>query len=125
VAEADAARDQVTVRQSEIRFRQLSNQVRLEIDNALTSMRHARTAYQTAVQARRLQEQSLELEQAKYDAGASTSFFVMQYQTALAQSRSAEVVARSAWVKARAALQRATGSILADSGVAFDQAANR
>ncbi len=122
VAQADAARDQVLIRQSEIRLQQLRNQVRLEVEDALISMRRARTAWEAAVEARKLQERSLEIEQARYAAGVSTSFFVLQYQSLLAQARSSEVVSRSAYVKAQAALGRATGSILSDRGVSITDA---
>src|SRR5581483_6332435 len=88
IAEADLARDEIQFKQSQIRLRQLEDQ------------------------ARAFQEQSLQVEQAKFDVGASTAFFVIQYESLLAQARSTEVAARSAYVKARAGLQRAIGSIL-------------
>ena len=69
-----------------------------------------------------LQEQSLQVEQAKFEVGASTSFFVIQYESLLAQARSIEVAAKSAYVKARAELQRAIGSILDENGVSMDAA---
>ncbi len=122
VAEADLARDELQVKQSEIRLRQLQNQARLEVQDALIAMKRARAAYDAAVQSRLLEEQSLEAERAKFEAGASTSFFVIQYASLLAQARSTEVVARSSYMKARAALDRATGSILDRHNVSFDAA---
>ena len=65
---------------------------------------------------------TLEAEQAKFEVGASTSFFVIQYESLLAQSRSTEVAARSSYVKARAALERAMGTILDEHHIAFDAA---
>jgi outer membrane protein TolC len=122
VAEADVARDELQLRQSEVRARQLQNQARLEVEDALIAMRRARASYEAAVQTRILQHESLEAEQAKYEVGASTSFFVIQYESLLAQARSTEVAAKSAYVKARAALQRATGSILSDNRISLDAA---
>ena len=122
VAEADVARDELQLRQSEVRVRQLQNQVRLEVEDALIAMRRARASYEAAVQTRLLQQESLEAEQAKYEVGASTSFFVIQYESLLSQARSSEVAAKSAYVKARAALQRATGSILSENNVSLDAA---
>ena len=110
------------MKQSEIRLRQLQNQARLEVQDALIAMKRARAAYDAAVQSRLLEEQSLEAERAKFEAGASTSFFVIQYASLLAQARSTEVVARSSYMKARAALDRATGSILDRHNVSFDAA---
>jgi outer membrane protein TolC len=122
IAEADLARDEIQVKQSEIRLRQLENQARLEVEDALIGMRRARASFEAAAQARMLQEQSLEVEQAKFEVGASTSFFVIQYESLLAQARSTEVAAKSAYVKARAGLQRAIGSILDENGVSMDAA---
>jgi outer membrane protein len=122
IAEADLARDEIQVKQSQVRLRQLENQARLEVEDALIAMRRARASSEAAAQARALQEQSLQIEQAKFDVGASTSFFVIQYESQLAQARSTEVAARSAYVKARAALQRAIGSILDENRVSIDAA---
>jgi len=122
VAEADAARDEVQLRQSEIRLAQLRNQARLEIEDALIAMRRARAAYQAAVATRTLQEQSFAAEQARFEEGISTGFFLMQYQNLLAQARSTELVAKASYMKAQAALQRATGGILDAMGVSLDQA---
>jgi len=123
IAEADLARDEIQVKQSQIRLRQLENQARLEVEDALIAMRRARAASAAAGQARAFQEQSLQVEQAKFDVGASTAFFVIQYESLLAQARSTEVAARSAYVKARAGLERAIGTILEDNRISIDAAA--
>jgi outer membrane protein TolC len=122
VAEADVARDELQVKQSEIRLRQLQNQARLEVEDALIAMRRARASSEAAAEARRLQEESLAAEQAKFEVGASTSFFVIQYESLLAQARSTEVAARSSYVKAKAALQRAMGSILDENHISLELA---
>jgi outer membrane protein TolC len=122
VAEADLARDEVQVKQSQIRLAQLENQARLEVEDALIAMRRARASYQTAVEARRLQQESLEAEQAKFEIGSSTAFFVIQYESLLAQTKSTEVAAQSSYVKARAAWQRATGAILDQNHITIDAA---
>jgi outer membrane protein TolC len=117
VAEADLARDELQVKQSEVRLRQLENQARLEVEDALIAMRRSRSSYEAATEARKLQEESLSAEQAKFEVGASTAFFVIQYESLLAQARSTEVAAESSYVKAKAALSRATGSILDDNRI--------
>ena len=122
IAEADLVRDELQVKQSEIRLRQLQNQARLEVEDALIAMRRARASYDAAVQARALQQESLAAEQAKFEVGASTSFFVIQYESLLAQARSTEVAAQSSYVKARAALQRAMGTILDENNISVDAA---
>jgi outer membrane protein len=122
VAEADLARDEIQVKQQQVRVAQLQNQARLEVEDAIIAMRRARASYQAAVEARRLQQESLEAEQAKFEIGTSTSFFVIQYQSLLAQAKSTEIAAQSSYVKARAALQRATGTILDQNHISFDNA---
>jgi outer membrane protein TolC len=74
------------------------------------------------VRARVLQEQSLELEQARLDAGLSTPFFVIQYQSYVAQARSSEVVARGNYFKAKAAMDRVLGASLEANGISFEDA---
>lgn len=122
VAQADAVRDEVMLRQGQVRERQLRNQVQVEVEDAVIAMRRARASYQAASETRALQEQSLAFEQTRYNEGVSTGFFVIQYESYVAQARSAEVAAKSAYFKARAALERATGSILDDNGVTMEQA---
>ena len=122
IAEADFARDQIQVKQSEVRLRQLENQARLEVEDAIIALRRARASADAAAQARQFEQESLAVEQAKFDVGASTGFFVIQYQSLLAQAQSTEVAAKSAYVKARAALERAIGSILTENGISVDAA---
>jgi outer membrane protein TolC len=122
IAQADVARDEILTRQTEIRLQQLRNQAQLEVQDALVAMRKARSSYEASLQTQALQQESLEAEQAKFEVGASTSFFIIQYESYLAQARSTVVVAKGAYLKARAALERAVGSILDDHHVAIDQA---
>lgn len=120
VAEADYSRDQLQLRQQQVRLKQLENEARLEVEDALIAMRRARASYEAAQQARILQQQSLETEQLKFAAGVSTSYFVIQYENQLAQAKSTEVAAKSAYAKARAALQRADATILEQNGISVD-----
>jgi outer membrane protein len=122
IAQADVARDEIQIRQTEIRLQQLRNQAQLEVEDALVAMRKARSSYEAASQTEALQQESLEAEQSKFQVGASTSFFIIQYESYLAQARSTVVVAKGAYLKARAALERAVGTILDDHQVSMDQA---
>ncbi len=122
VAQADAVRDELQVRQTQIRRQQLQDQVHLEVADAEESLRQARAAYEAAVEARRLQEQSVSVEQQTFAVGLSTNLVVIQYQNYLAQARSTEVASRGAYIKAKIALQRATGTILDENHVAVDEA---
>ncbi len=122
IAQADYARDLITVRQSQIRSQQLDNQVRLEIENELVVLQRSRAALDAAVESRALQEQSLEIEQEKYAVGLSTTYLILQYQSYLAQARSTEVAARGTYVKAREALERAIGETLDKHNISIEDA---
>ncbi|MGI8743616.1 MAG: TolC family protein [Bryobacteraceae bacterium] len=122
IAQADVIRDELQVRQTEVRLRQLENQVRLEVENALIALDRARASYDAAVETRQLQEEALAAEQERYSVGASTSFFIIQYQRDLAQARSTEVATQGNYAKARAALNRAIGATLANNNVEVDDA---
>jgi len=122
VAQADAVRDELQVRQAQVRRQQLQDQVRLEVADAEESLRRARAAYEAAVEARRLQEQSVNVEQQTFAVGLATNLTVIQYQNFLAQARSTEVASKGAYIKARIALQRATGTTLESHHVALDEA---
>jgi outer membrane protein TolC len=122
IAQADVARDEIQLRKSQILQQQLHKQAQLEVEDALIAMRRARGSYEAALETQKLQQESLETEQAKFDVGASTSFFIIQYESYLAQAKSTVVVAKSAYLKARAALERATGTILDDNHVSLGDA---
>ncbi|MDQ1474313.1 MAG: outer membrane protein [Bryobacterales bacterium] len=122
VAQADAVRDELQVRQAQVRRQQLEDQVRLEVADAEESLRQARAAYDAAVEARRLQEQSVSVEQQTFAVGLSTNLTVIQYQNYLAQARSTEVASKGAYIKAKIALQRATGTTMDSHHVAIDEA---
>ena len=122
IARADVARDELMVRQSEVRLKEVENQIRVEVENALVTLRRARASYDAAVQTRQLQEEALDAEQQRLAVGQSTSFFVIQYQRDLAQARSTEVIALGDYAKARAALDRALGRTLDANNISIDEA---
>jgi outer membrane protein TolC len=121
-ARADVARDQLQLRQQEIRLRELEKQVRLEITNASIAVQQARDTYRAALQERVFEEENVQAENERLTVGASTSYFVILYQRDLTAARSAEVSALSSYVEAKAALQRAIGTILDENGVRLDEA---
>jgi outer membrane protein TolC len=121
-AQADMIRDQLTLRQQEIRQQMQVNQVRVDVTNALIAVQQARAGYETAVKARILQEQTLAAEQKKYELGASTNFLVIQSQRDLAAAQSIEVAARSNYTKAAISLDQSTGRILSSHNIRIEEA---
>jgi outer membrane protein TolC len=122
VAQADVARDELQVRQTQVRLKQLENQIRAEVEDALIALQRTRAAYEAAQQTTRLQEQSLEIEQEKFDVGLSTNFLVIQYQGYVAQARSTEVAALDAYAKAKTQYERSVGLTLNNHNVSIDEA---
>ena len=122
VAQADVARDELQVRQTQVRLKQLENQIRAEVEDALIALQRTRAAYQAATETTRLQAQSLAIEQEKFDVGLSTNFLVIQYQSYLAQARSTEVAALDAYAKAKVQYERSIGSTLTEHNVSIDEA---
>jgi outer membrane protein len=121
-AQADMVRDQLNLRQSEIRLQQSLNAVRVEVQNALIGLQQARARYQTATKNRVLQEQTLDAEQKKYALGASTIFFVIQAQRDLTAALASEVAALSTYARARTELERSTGMTLSANNILIDEA---
>jgi outer membrane protein len=122
VAQADAVRDELQVRQAQVRRQQLQDQVTLEVADAEESLRQARAAYEAAVEARRLQEESVSVEHQTFAVGLATNLTVIQYENYLAQARSTEVASKGAYIKAKIALQRATGNTMDQYHVSIDEA---
>jgi outer membrane protein len=124
VAQADAVRDELQVRQTQVRRQQFEDHVRLEVADAYVAMQQARAAYEAAIQSRVLQQQSVKVEQETFDVGLATNYMVIQYQTYLAQAQSTEVAAKGAYAKAMIALDRATASTLEVNQVSIQEARN-
>jgi outer membrane protein TolC len=122
VAQADAIRDELLVKQAQVRRQQLEDQIRLEVADAQESVHQAYAAYQAAVEARKLQDQSVNVELQTFEVGLSTNLLVIQYQNYLAQARSTEVASKGAYAKALIALQRATGKVLDEYRVDMGEA---
>ncbi len=122
IAQADAARDAIQLRQSQGRTAKLENDIRQQVENASVALETAHQAYAAAVQSRNYQQQLLQAEIDKFAVGASTNFMIVQDEAYLAQARSTEVAARSDYMKAQLSLDRSLGDLLGKYGVVLDDA---
>jgi outer membrane protein TolC len=122
VAQADYVRDQLSLRQQQLRYQALQNDIRVNVQNAVIGLQQAKAAHDAAAKQRVLQEQSLDAEQKKYALGASTIFFVIQSQRDLAQARFSEVQALSTYARAKVELNRVTGQILDANNISINEA---
>jgi outer membrane protein TolC len=111
-AQADMIIDSLNVRQQELNEQRALNQARVDISNAVIGVRQARARYDAALKAQTLQEQTLDAEQKKYALGASTVYFVIQYQRDLAQAQFNVLAALSTYAKSKVELERVTGQTI-------------
>jgi outer membrane protein len=121
-AQAQELNDELTLRQLQLGLQRLENQVRVDVQNAVIGVRNARAQYQAAVKARILQEQSLDAEQKKYAAGASTAYNVILTQRDLATARQSELTAQAAYAKSKVELDRVTGQTLNNNNISLEEA---
>jgi outer membrane protein len=92
--------------------RQLLQSISVEVRNALQQVEVARQNIEAARAERISRERQLEGEQKKFEAGLSTTFFVLQFQNFLSQARALELQALVNYNKAIANLQRVISTTL-------------
>ena len=108
--EGRIAEQQATVRESDVRVRDLRQQVAADVDGALLDLRSA--AAQQDVAADRLELAAEEVSQARqrFKAGVAGNIEVINAQESLLRARDADIDARFAAASARIALARAVGT---------------
>ncbi len=121
-AQANIATATLSLRQSQLLVQRQINQIRVDVQNALIGLQNARAQYQAAVKTRILQEQTLDADQKKLALGATTVYQVIQDQRDLTTAAAAEVSAQAAYATARVQLDLATGEVLPNNNVEFDEA---
>lgn len=119
---ADAAIDQLGLRQQALENQRTLNQVVVDVSNQSIGLQQARIRYKAAVQNRILEEQLLTAEQKKFSLGASTTYNVVQQERDLATAQSTEVAALVAYSQARVSLDQTLGTTLKANNVSIDEA---
>ena len=122
IAEADAARDQVQLRQVQTRTEKLEQTVRQDVETAVVALQTADASYRAAVSSRDYQVALLDAERDRLSVGQSTDLAVLQDEAYLAQARSTEIAARSNYMKARIELDHALGDLLEKNHISLDDA---
>jgi len=121
-AQADYVTDQLQLRQAELQFQRIINQVRVDVKTALIGLQQARARYETAVDTRKLAEQSLKDEQNRFQHGVSTVTLVIQAQRDLATDEDAEVQAMANYTHAKIGFDMAMGRTLDVNHVSMQEA---
>ena len=121
-AQANMITQELNLRQNELSVQRLINQIRVDVQTALTAVQQARAQYQAAVKARTLQEQTEAAEEKKLAVGASTPYNVILMQRDMWAAQDAEVQAEAAYILSRVQLDWATGTTLDKNSVKIDEA---
>jgi len=123
-AQANQIRSQLEYRQNQLNLQQQKNQINLQVRNAAFALQQTRAGVEAARAAKEYAAQNLDSERKKYALGASTSYLVLQQQSAFTQQASNYVAALSAYEKARVALDQVTATILDKNGISMEDAAS-
>jgi outer membrane protein TolC len=103
-----------------LQLKQLEQNVMVQIDNAVKAAESAWESADATRQQRIYAEAALKAEQGKYAVGKSTTFIVLQLQTALTTARSQEIRALANYNQALASLAAAEGSSLQRDNLAIE-----
>ena len=121
-AQADNLRSQLEKNQLQVGLQNTSNQVQLEVRQAIIGLIQGKAQVEAAHQAVRLAQETYDAEEKKLAAGVSTSYNVILRQRDLTTAQYAEVQAVDGYSKALVEMDRSTGVTLDRNGVQFDDA---
>jgi outer membrane protein len=121
-AQADYVTDQLQLRQAELKLQRAANQVTVDVKTAIIGVQQARARYETAVDTRRLAEQSLKDEENRFQHGVSSVTLVIQTQRDLANDEDAEVQAMANYTHARITFDMAMGRTLDVNHISMQEA---
>jgi len=116
-ARGDFGVAQAQQRQASLRVSQARDQIAVDVLNAATALETAAARIQSTRAGLEAADTTLRAEQDRFDAGASTSFFVLTRQTDLALAQLAGISAAADYRKALTDFARATGTLLIDRGI--------
>jgi outer membrane protein TolC len=111
-AQATNQRTILQLRQIEAQMQQLKNAAVVDVRNTYIALEQGRVQVATASEARKLQQQTFDAEQKKYQLGASTVYQVILTQRDLVTAQGAELRALANLLEAKAAYERAVGRTL-------------
>ncbi len=121
-AQANMITQELNLRQSELSVQKLINQIRVDVQTALTAVLQARAQFSASTRARILQEQTADAEVKKLAVGASTPYNVILMQRDMWAAQDAEVQAQALYILARVQLDWAVGATLEKNHVVLDEA---
>ena len=108
--EGRLAEQQASVRESDVRTRDLRQQVTADVDGALLDLRSAAAQQMIAAERLRLATQEVAQARQRFQAGVVSNIEVITAQSSLLRARDADIDARFAAATARIALARSVGA---------------
>jgi outer membrane protein TolC len=111
-AQATNQRSILDLRQFEAQMQQLKNAAVVDVRNTFIALEQGRVQVATASEQRKLQQQTFDAEQKKYQLGASTVYNVILTQRDLVSAQGAELRALANLLEAKAQYERAVGRTL-------------
>ena len=109
-----------SLQQIELQFRQLEQNILVQIDNAVKVAQSDYESVQATKQARVYAEAALDAEQKTYTVGKATTFEVLQYQNSLTAARSAEIRALANYNEALNSLAQQEGTTLERHNISIE-----
>jgi len=125
-AQADYGIEQLTHRQSEVSSQRDINRIVVDVAAHVAALRQAHAHYDTAREARMLQEQLLADDQQHFLFGGKNATFemLMADQRALVNAQISEVTARAAYAQARTSLDQTLGETLEKNNITLEEGLN-
>ena len=121
-AQADLIGQELQYRQAQISDRQLLNNLKVNVINAQTVLTQARAAWENAVEARRLQEETLKGTRRKYELGTATILDVVITQQSTVARELSEATALNQYIKAKLSLDSVLSRTLNTYNVSIEDA---
>lgn len=122
-AQADEARSQMELRQTQMRLQQLYTQIRIQVINGRYALTNDRAQVAAAQASHDYAAQSFAAEQKKYKLGASTTANVLQQGRNLAIADNTVISATATYAKDRAALRQLLSNTLERYNISITDAA--
>jgi outer membrane protein len=116
-AEGQLGRAVAEGRKIDAQRKTLEQSIEVDVRNALQSVETTRLRVDTAKASREAAQKQLDSEQRRFQAGLSTTYFVLERQNALSEAQGRELRAMTDYNKALSELQRVMGTTLTTANV--------
>jgi HAE1 family hydrophobic/amphiphilic exporter-1 len=116
-AEGQLGRALAEHRKIDAQRKALEQTIEVEVRNALQAVEIARLRVETARASREAAQKQSESEQRRFQAGLSTTYFVLERQNALSEAQGRELKSMTDYSKALSELQRVMGTTLISANV--------